>query len=111
MFGEDPKAAVESFRFPALAAEVTGAAEDPIDGDRRIRNLCGSSAEASILLDVVGQRTVRDVVYQEEDRRCCEPAQSSGTAAADRLCARSTSLGATDHKLRRCSVNVWSSKW
>ena len=49
MLGEDPKAAVESFRLPALAADVTGAAEDPIDGERRIRNLCGSSADASML--------------------------------------------------------------
>ncbi len=30
MFGEDPKAAVESLRLPDLAAEVTGAAEEPM---------------------------------------------------------------------------------
>lgn len=40
MLGEDPKAAVESFRLPALAdADDTGAAEDPMEGERRIRNL------------------------------------------------------------------------
>lgn len=54
MFGEVPKAAVESFLLPPLTAtaaeEVTGAAEDPIDGDLRIRSLCGSLADASMLI-------------------------------------------------------------
>lgn len=49
MIGDEPKAAVESFRFPALTAEVTGAAAEPMEGDRRTRNLCGSSADASMV--------------------------------------------------------------
>lgn len=50
IFGDDPKAVVESFLlFPTLAAELTGAADDPMEGERRIRSLCGSSADASMV--------------------------------------------------------------
>lgn len=64
MFGDDPKAAVESLRLPALAAEATGAAEDPIDGDRRKRNLCGSSADASMLERVAKRKSA---IYDAEE--------------------------------------------
>lgn len=50
MLGEEPKAAVESLRLPDLTAEVTGEADEPIDGDRRIRKRCGSSAEVSMVV-------------------------------------------------------------
>lgn len=53
MLGEDPKAVVESLRFPALGPEVTGAAEEPIEGDRRMVYLRGSSADASMLCEIV----------------------------------------------------------
>jgi hypothetical protein len=49
MLGDEANAAVESFRLPDLVdAGPTAAAEVPIDGDRRIRKRCGSSAEASM---------------------------------------------------------------
>lgn len=51
MLGEEANAAVESFLLPDLVdAGPTAAAEVPIDGDRRIRKRCGSSAEASMMV-------------------------------------------------------------
>lgn len=49
MLGEDPKVVTESLRFPALGPEVTGAADEPMDGERRMLYLLGSSADASMM--------------------------------------------------------------
>ena len=81
MFGGDPKAAVESFRLPALAAEVTGAAEDPIEGDRRIRNLCGSSADASRMECYHKRHNLDTMAKNDADGRRAEEQQMLNVSA------------------------------
>lgn len=65
MLGEELNAAVESLRFPTRAAVVTVEAEVLMEGERRIRNRCGSSAEASMLMS---RSSIRDLSRCETAR-------------------------------------------
>ncbi|GAC94675.1 hypothetical protein PHSY_002248 [Pseudozyma hubeiensis SY62] len=89
MLGEELKAAVESFRFPDLTAEVTVEADEPIDGDRRIRKRCGSSADVSMVVTVAKlerKTEIRAKIANAQRRKATGQPSTLGPGEQDEEC-------------------------